>query len=47
MTAALNDRAAGASARLTILGEPLAGGPDRVSVGDLLEGLGRSARGLG
>lgn len=47
MTAASNDRAAGVSARLTILSEQLAGGRDRVGVGELLEGLGRSALGLG
>lgn len=47
MPTASESRAAAASARLTVLGEQLAGGPDRVSVGDPLEGLGRSALGLG
>ena len=47
MTAASHGQSAGASARLLIMSEQLAGRPDRVSIGELLEGLGRSALGLG
>ncbi len=47
MTPGSTGRPAGVSARLTILSAQLAGGPDRISIGDLLDGLGRSALGLG
>lgn len=42
-----NGRPAGVSARLLTMSEQLAGGPDRISISELLEGLGRSALGLG
>ena len=47
MSTASNGRSAGASARLLIMSEQLSGRADRVSIGDLLEGLGRAALGLG
>ncbi|MBX9946455.1 MAG: exopolysaccharide biosynthesis protein [Reyranella sp.] len=47
MTPPPNGRAAGVSARLLILSEQLAGRAERVSIGELLDGLGRSALSLG
>jgi hypothetical protein len=43
---ASNDRVPGASARLLILSEQLADRAERVSIAELLEGLGRSALGV-
>jgi hypothetical protein len=47
MTAASESRAAAASTRLLVLSEQLGCRADRVSIGELLEGLGRAALGLG